>query len=349
MNTIDQRILIPASPEIIWDYLSDVTKNPEWQQDCRQVSFLTSIHKGPGTRWRSTTSGRSEQVIEITAWYERLGYEYQIVDGVSFKENKGRIRLQDTPEGTIVQWTFHYELSGVFGGLRNTLSTRRNEENKIVESLWALWRNISQQKEQMAVPYTAKSLMQDAPDVEARAQYIPRHPSLVKDKQPSEVMIPEPPIAEDDTRPRPELSTSEVTAANVTEPDFLSDFSEEKHTTDETVTTSSVHDVLKDTETWLAATEADVYQDRDDDPVVAEPLSPDLSAMPPVDPKADTGTISVFDLFGLPKPSETQELLPITTPMVSPPTLPSSPKRSSRRTGLRRFQRANLINVRNPQ
>ena len=93
-----------------------------------------------------------------------------------FRENKGRIRLQEIPEGTIVQWTFTYELGGVLGGMRNALGMSRQVDHTIADSLKTLWQKIKQSGAALA-PHEAKSLMRDAPDVEARSAYQPRHPS----------------------------------------------------------------------------------------------------------------------------------------------------------------------------
>lgn len=236
MTTIDQRILIPAAQTVVWAFISNINNNPEWQAEYKGISYLTSRREGPGTRWRYTTDKGREYVVEITAWYNGLGYEYVFVDGPGYKENRGRIRLQEIAEGTIVQWTFTYEIGGMFAGMRNH---RRQIENNMAASLKALYRKIKQfAADGMADP---KSLMRDAPDVEARQQYRPRHPSAVSkpqeeakpmfqpeqtpvvfDEPPvleddaqtlSPFAIPEPPIEAEDTRPRPVVTAVEPPAA----------------------------------------------------------------------------------------------------------------------------------------
>ncbi|NDJ63211.1 MAG: hypothetical protein GYB67_18975 [Chloroflexi bacterium] len=175
MNTIDKRIIIPAPPQVVWNYISDLERNPEWQIDCREVAFLTTRHEGPNTRWRYTTDRGRDYVVEAIHWYNTLGYEYTFVDG-PYKENSGRIRLQEIPEGTVVQWTFSYQMGGM---LRR--SNNRQLETVMSESLKMLWRQIKQITggEEFA---DSKSLIREAPDVEARSQYKPRHPSAVSDR-----------------------------------------------------------------------------------------------------------------------------------------------------------------------
>lgn len=211
MNLIDHRILIPTSPERVWHFVGDLKRNPEWQANCRSLSMLTSTPKPQaGTRLRITPERGREFVIEITAWYDRFGYEYTVVEGAGFKENKGTFRLQEVPEGTIVQWTFSYK-PGLFGG-----GSGRNQESLIIDSLRGLYKLITKSKE--VETFQAKSLMRDDPGVEARASYRPRHPvgdtaegsaGRVKGtpRQPTKPLTPvtfsEPAIKPDDTKPRP--------------------------------------------------------------------------------------------------------------------------------------------------
>lgn len=226
MTIIDHRILIPTSPDAVWEIISDINSNPHWQVDCQAISFLTSLRAGPRVRWRCTSPSGDESVIETTAWYDGLGYEYTYIDGAPFRTSKGTLRLQEIPEGTVVQWTLNYEVGGLVGGVRNALSVRRSFNNRIVESLKALYAYVKETGKTRQ-SHEARSLMRDALDYEARAQYVPRHPSryierasededqadirLVPSAEPA---IVEPPVSDEDTRPNPVLTTdSEPTGA----------------------------------------------------------------------------------------------------------------------------------------
>lgn len=222
MAIIDQRILIPARQEVVWAYISDFSKNTEWQADCQGVSFLSTRHDGVGTRWRSTTDRGKDAVLEITSWYNGLGYEYAVVDGVALKNTKGRLRLQEIPEGTVVQWTFSFDGGGVLGGGR----AARQYDSIMAASLKALYKQIKAISQSGDI--AARSLIREAPDVEARAAYVPRHPPAVgeaTDQAEDAVLLPvaseptvgvedaalvtaidlsaEPPVAVEDTKPRP--------------------------------------------------------------------------------------------------------------------------------------------------
>ncbi|TVR19092.1 MAG: SRPBCC family protein [Anaerolineaceae bacterium] len=455
MNTIDQRILIPVSPESIWGIISNIEDNKQWQVHCAKVSFLTTNRQGQGVRYRFSNPSGRDYVAEITAWYDNVGYAYQLIDGVNFRYNRGRIRLQEIAEGTIVQWVFEYEAGGILGGLRNTLSTRRQTENNIIESLRNLWRVAT--KDRAGEQYVSKTLMQEAPDAESRAQYKSRHPSPVINEAStggSDEFLTEPPVAEDDTRPRPATASSvtddnelgaiadaEMNAEGLREPDFLSDFDAPSVTApqsadqadhsifqppveeqmppasqdapptppsikrveiepvaedDQTAVDDIVIDDGMDDESSIIITEAKAEMTGDD---VSDAMEiPEETILPviPVPPetvgddaddiadtkdaettaqqaqsetplsavdKRDTASLSVFEIFGLPKPSETQQMAAITeadieaaeagtarpealaatTQAISPPDMESRQKTT---TGWRLSARRRLIKLR---
>lgn len=220
---IDHAISIPATHTLVWAQVSNPDYFPRWHTDCKRIAYLTTGHRGRGTRLRCTGASGKAWVMEITAWYEGLGYEYRIVDGTAYEDNRGRIRLQEVAEGTVVQWTFTYTLGGVLGGLRNSMGMKRAIDNQIIDSLRNLYRFIKDNAGDDSVKIV-KSLMQDAPDVEQRAKYKPRHPSRYvepgqRDKTPTpgrqpgmpfhRPIIEEPLITEEDTRPNRKIRTEE--------------------------------------------------------------------------------------------------------------------------------------------
>jgi Polyketide cyclase / dehydrase and lipid transport len=329
MTILDHRILIPKSPEKVWEVLSDLRGNPSWQVDCSDVSLLTTRRTGIGVRWRySTTSGR-EYVAETTAWYDGLGYEYTFVDGTPFRESKGRIRLQEIAEGTVVQWTLSYEMRGPLAGVRNRVSVKRQIESVMIDSLKTLWKVI-----QKAIPEDSpreiKSLMRDAPDYESRTQYRPRHLSTKSDTVPermeqfSERLIVEPIISEDDTRPR----IPNATTISEIQPDSPAVVSQIVTDIPEVFTPSRSESLvgLKPSDLPIAKIEEVVDKDASTQSTsrttqeyeqVHLPIEIDSSSQPqPLNSsedtsKFDTAEISVFDIFGLPRPSQTQQIQPV--------------------------------------
>ncbi|MBZ0277984.1 MAG: SRPBCC family protein, partial [Anaerolineae bacterium] len=298
MNTIDHRILIEnRSSAVVWDQISDISKNPAWQTDCAGISFLSSRKNGVGMRWRYTSKNKREYVVETTAWYDGLGYEYTIVDGGSYRECRGRIRLQEIAEGTIVRWTFNYEMKGFMGGVRNALAHRRTLEKDMIDSLKSFWRYMNQVKSSTD-DFAARSLMRDAPNYEARSHYKPRHPSAIHEDEhlaaegvtsPAPV-IAEPPVQEEDTKPHgiPKEPLKEMPArtspedqpvieavASEPEPDFMRAIPEPVAEPPEDTARSP-----KEQQEALAVVE--------EHPVEEPPLTPPEPLPPePVTPKAD--------------------------------------------------------------
>jgi hypothetical protein len=213
MQIIDKRVQIVTPSQVIWDYIRDISRNPSWQVDYASVSFITPRREGPGVRWRYTTPTGHECVVEISAWYNRIGYEYHYVDGMPFRENIGRIRLQEIPEGTIVQWTLSYQTSGLLTARRVV----KQLELAIEDNLQNLKKQFSQTRGSRS--FESKSLMRDAPDVGTREQYKPRHPSLgtVRDSAyapPQNPMMVEPPVASGDAEPVTPIADKPVRRAS---------------------------------------------------------------------------------------------------------------------------------------
>jgi hypothetical protein len=356
MNILDHRILIPKSPDTVWAFISDLSHNPSWQTDCTAVSFVSPRHTGAGVRIRSTQPNGRDYLVEMTAWYEGLGYEYHLVDGAPFKEARGRVRLQEIPEGTIVQWTFTYDVGGFLSGVRNAVSLKRQLEGVMIDSLRKLWKVL----QQTAEPHReAKSLMRDAPDYEARMQYKPRHPSAkveANTSRPAErpgseptfmpppaSIMDEPSILEDDTRPRvpvavpaeplfapepvlPIVAGLPVTPAEsdslvetTAEPAFLAPETQvpPKVSVEEAVPALTETARLDSKpEPLPAQPESEAKRDVAEVPVALLLPKEELSRL-------DTREISVFDLFGVPKPSVTQTAARVIVP--PEPVVPEVP------------------------
>lgn len=408
MTILDHRILIPKSPEKIWEFLSDISNNPAWQVDCTDISLLTNKRSGAGIRWRYTTSGGRSFVVETTAWYDGLGYEYTFVDGAPFKESKGRIRLQEIAEGTVVQWTLTYETGGVFAGFRNAVGLKRQFENAMVDSLKNLWK-VLQKVMPEDKPREVKSLMRDAPDYESRTHYRPRHPSKTDEQAPPVEQgvsaIIEPPISLEDTRPRapvrvevppiePEPESPEDAEAlrsefapplsEIVEDSSVSEFAASLATTEPSDevqdpfapaaevssptldvvppmsrTTTQESPVLppEPTSAPLPQPEAPKRRTTTQETRVVTPEPerevPPAAAPVPSTPdtvKMATGEMSVFELFGIPRPSQTQEIQPVVIPeeVEEVITTPEGVIAQPSRIGLRLVLRRKRVKIRRP-
>ena len=336
MNTIDLEILIPASPDFIWRFLGDLSTIPQWQENVTSISFLSTQHEGQGTRWRHSTQRGRDIVVQVGAWYDTLGFEYEIVDGAPYSENRGRIKLHEVPEGTLVNWTFRYELDGLLGGIRNAMRLKRSTTNQIQDSLRNLHHLITQETGGIST-HEAKASMQDAPDVDERSSYQPRHPSAFHDEAVDELET-EMVLDESVTRLHPVAYDLDAEAAPVAavgdtdtkpNPVVLSAAApiEEQEEEAELEDTKPI-----ELEALLAEPPSAPAPEPAPDPAPAPmPQPPPVSApspaqepaeeadvppAPPLEPVADrdrinTAQVSVFEIFGLQKPSETQGQRPL--------------------------------------
>jgi len=380
-TVIDHAISIPNQQEVVWEQIKDISKNPIWQADCEQVAFLTTKHQGQGARWRSVTANGNEFIVEVTAWYEGLGYEYSIVDGKPFQNNRGRLRLQELPEGTVVQWTFSYEMRGFLSGLRNSL-TRRGMDRDIVDSLRNLYSYIkSLPAEGEFQVGQSKSLMRDALDFEARLQYQPRHPSAIDRQvtptiqannnsafrppaQQAAPIISEPPPQDEDTQPNPTVQTQDELPAVTASDNEDSQSAAHRTSSKNTVPAQSKE---SPSESISSQTAAQAQKSQSQTHVEAKPTVssiwqtqiPSVTSSPPPltkenEPKVsklDSSQISVFDVFGLKKPSETDQMRAIQEEGESSSTAMPDVRPLSAlggRVGLRRKQRRGLVNLRLP-
>jgi len=177
VTLIDQRILIDAPPQIIWEFISDPYKLAEWHAGYTSVSVLTTQQTGQGTRRRCAVTGGGKDVIEqITAWVEGLGYEYELIEGGPYRAMRGRIRLQPGPDGTSVQWTVEYQPRGPLGLLRDQMSGRKQFAAMMAASLRELRQQVNALGLRMDDVYRARLGIQGRLNAAERAQYQRRHP-----------------------------------------------------------------------------------------------------------------------------------------------------------------------------
>jgi hypothetical protein len=359
MTTIDHRILVPVPQHAVWDYIRKLTNNAKWQVDCKGVSMLTTMQEGVGTRWRAESEGGRDYVVEIRAWYDGLGYEYTFVDRPPFRDVVGRIRLQEIPEGTVVQWTLSYELGGVLGGLRNSLGAARSIDNAIQQSLKKLYLQLKTDRARVITTTANKSTMRDAPDADARAAYKPRHPSALEDDEaviaaPPLSLADEPAIVESDTRPTKAVTVvTDEQIANAApqteaaqEPDFVASIPVWDGAPDSTAPSRSDlmgEAQLIDLEAVQRELEVPSEPVDDNKRSTAEiaRVAAQVPAAPPLAPSPitmipepaltdsqrlfDTSKMSIWEVFGVPRPSETQEMAAVQLQAAAPPVTVTAP------------------------
>jgi len=364
VTLIDQRILIDAPPQVIWEYIADPDKLVEWHAGYTSISVLTTQRTGVGVRRRCAVTGGGKDVIEhVVAWVEGLGYEYTIVEGGPYRSFRGRFRLQPGPDGTSVQWTVEYTPRGLLGRLRDRLSGQKQLAALMAASLRELRQQISALGLRMDDAYRARLGIQGRLNAMERAQYQRRHlaPEGVATVAPPtagsvEQGAPPPPISpapapeepvpahhEADTEPKPPAGLREALAAQGTEPlppppppaqitppqplppvtsalpktAPLSAPPADHQRPTPPRGIPAVRPPLSSEESPAPArptASADDTSPARSTPPRGVTVSPgrDTTAderptLPPPVPKTDTGELSIWEIFGIPRPSEQDE------------------------------------------
>jgi len=171
---IDQRILIDAPPEVVWQLISDQSQLPSWHAGYTSVSVLTTQQRGSGVRRRCTLAGGKDVIEEISAWVDGMGYEYHRVEGGPYKDYQGRLRLQLGPDGTSVQWTITYTPKGLLGQLRDRLKGNREHVQMVSASLRQLRREVDALGQRMNDQARARAAIRARLSADERAAFAQR-------------------------------------------------------------------------------------------------------------------------------------------------------------------------------
>ncbi|MBI5929293.1 MAG: SRPBCC family protein [Chloroflexi bacterium] len=206
MTLIDQRILVPAPIQAVWGVIANHSQLPRWRQDCKAVSLLSTRADGVGMRRRVTPAKGKDFIEETIAWYDGVGYEYRLIDGANqFKSYTARLRLQPTPDGTIVQWTMSFETRGPLGKILGNRRRRRKLEKASAESLRQLRRYIEGMGIKVDDQYREKVGIRSSPDANSRQEYGAK---LAQQQTPTGTPIVEAPLPAQSSQPtQPAQST----------------------------------------------------------------------------------------------------------------------------------------------
>lgn len=105
MSTIRTSIRIDATPEQVWDALSDISTHVEWMADAEAIRFTTDQRQGVGTAFDCDTKVGPFRLVdrmEITSWEpaRRMGVRHEgLVTG------SGEFTLAPSgPGGTEFAW-----------------------------------------------------------------------------------------------------------------------------------------------------------------------------------------------------------------------------------------------------
>lgn len=139
MPLIRKSIDVSASPQNVFDYVTDPPTQPDWITFIREVQITSGDGKSEGTTDRSVFKlGPRSQMLDAV-WTEYDPPRSFARKATSGLEMEGRMTFEPRDDGTCVEWTVDYRPPmGPLGALVDALFMNRVFQNEMEESLESL-------------------------------------------------------------------------------------------------------------------------------------------------------------------------------------------------------------------
>ncbi len=139
MPSILKSIDIDASPDNVFNYVTNVSTQPDWIKFLKEIDITSGDGQTKGTTDRSVIKlgPRAQEVEELWTEYDppRL-FARKATSGM---EMEGRMTFDPSDDGTHVEWTIGYRPPmGSLGMVVDVLFMNRVFQNEIEESLESL-------------------------------------------------------------------------------------------------------------------------------------------------------------------------------------------------------------------
>lgn len=102
---IEVSITVAASPEVVWEVLTEWERQAEWMRDARSVEVLTPTREGEGVTLRVPTRILGvvvDDIMRVTGWDPP--HRLEVVHLGRVIRGLGAFELAGTPRGTTVTW-----------------------------------------------------------------------------------------------------------------------------------------------------------------------------------------------------------------------------------------------------
>jgi len=103
MSVIRNSVILRCAPEVVFDYLSDLRAELEWNPNCEGMEKLTEGPVGLGTRYRAKWKGSPSVELDTVAFDRPLGWTTHNAGPI---ETTFTCRLDPVPEGTRLHASF---------------------------------------------------------------------------------------------------------------------------------------------------------------------------------------------------------------------------------------------------
>jgi len=129
MATVEESILIPRSPQEVFDYVTDAEHLPDWDNSVLESAPEGAQRTGPGARFRGASKilgRRFPWVTEYTEYDPPTRAVYRSVEGPLHFTITERFEAEDGGRATRFTWRVDADpgLGGVFGRLADPFVER---------------------------------------------------------------------------------------------------------------------------------------------------------------------------------------------------------------------------------
>lgn len=101
---------IKRNPEEIWDYLADVSNEPNWREIMIEARWVSSPPHGIGSTGLNVVKGVGDWPWKITQWEEHRGVSW-VVTGGRFEGSHAGYRIAPDNAGSLVTLDVNFKLS----------------------------------------------------------------------------------------------------------------------------------------------------------------------------------------------------------------------------------------------
>jgi len=97
---VSDRVTIEASPDTVWETITDLETYPQWAEGVRAIDVLATNDDGSPQQARFTIDAKVSEVTYVIAYaYEDYDITWSLVEGDTISQLDGAYRLFETEDG----------------------------------------------------------------------------------------------------------------------------------------------------------------------------------------------------------------------------------------------------------
>ncbi len=97
---VSDRITIEASPDTVWETITDLETYPQWAEGVRAIEVLATNDDGSPAQARFTIDAKVSEVTYVIEYaYEDYDITWSLVEGDTISQLDGAYRLFETDDG----------------------------------------------------------------------------------------------------------------------------------------------------------------------------------------------------------------------------------------------------------